>query len=286
MLRAVRVRDRVEQEEVARARLAREHVADEPAGARLGDRERPARACAARGRRRRERVVALAVDRRRRGARALRRRRARQSVARGVVRSRRAREDLHLDLGEVRAVADGHAGERRLDAGELLADDALGQAERAEADLIACRSARARGCAATTCSSNMRFISRGTPGMKNARARRRAATREAGRGADRVRQDRRRRRESRPASRSSRSSCGRASRSGGGCARARLRRARASTPSAAATASVVRSSVVGPRPPVHTMTLARAREALERRDDARAVVVDDGVLDDLEAEVA
>ena len=36
---------------------------------------------------------------------------------------------------------------------------------------------------------------------------------------------------------------------------------------------------------MQTMTLARAREALERRDDARAVVVDDDVLDDLEADV-
>ena len=56
------------------------------------------------------------------------------------------------------------------------------------------------------------------------------------------------------------------------------------TPSAAATAAVVRSSVVGPRPPVATMTRAVLREAMERLDDALDVVVDDRVLEDLEAD--
>ena len=62
LLRGVRVGDGVEQEVVARARLLRDHVTDEAAGARLGDRERPAaraeRAADDAG----ERVLALAVD--------------------------------------------------------------------------------------------------------------------------------------------------------------------------------------------------------------------------------
>src|SRR5262249_53037588 len=48
-----------------------------------------------------------------------------------------ASEDLHLDLGEVRAISDRNAGKRALDPSELLADDALGKTERAKADLVA-----------------------------------------------------------------------------------------------------------------------------------------------------
>ena len=54
------------------------------------------------------------------------------------------------------------------------------------------------------------------------------------------------------------------------------------TPSAPATASAVTSSVVGPRPPVQTTTREAPREPLEGLDDPRPVVVDDGLLGDLE----
>ncbi len=128
-LGAVRVRHRVEQEEVARAGLAREHVADEPA--RCTTRRSPA---CSRGR-------GARVPRRPRTCRPRRRRSPRRAApaprssrtshaARASSRSLRARQHLHLDLGEVRAVADDHAGERLLDARELLAHDALRPARR------------------------------------------------------------------------------------------------------------------------------------------------------------
>ena len=75
-----------------------------------------------------------------------------------------------------------------------------------------------------------------------------------------------------------------ASRGAGGCGRARPRHARAPRPGRAATASVVTSSVVGPRPPVDTRTRARPARRWSGLDDAPAVVVDHGVLDDLEAD--
>src|SRR6266481_3434802 len=104
LLRRVRVRDRIEHEIVARARLAREHRADEAAGARLRDRERPAARPELATDDAGERVLAFAVDDVAE---------ARAHLGRGALRERlrgrvvlRAREDLHLDLREVRAIAD------------------------------------------------------------------------------------------------------------------------------------------------------------------------------------
>ena len=140
---------------------------DEAAGARLGDGERPPARRAGRGRRRRRRCP---PPRRRRasarrgahlGGRAL------AEVARGGVRGG-AGEDLHLDLREVRAVADGRPGEGLLDAREPLAHEALGQAEGAQAQLEVVVRTRGRGCAGRPAPRTCCFISRGTPGRKYA----------------------------------------------------------------------------------------------------------------------
>ena len=133
-LRAVGVRHRVEKKEVAGAGFAREHVADEAAGARLGDRQRPAARAHGPSDDAGERVVGVwAVDVQAEARPDVDRRAIAEVAGRRVRRA--AREHLDLDLGEVRPVADRRPRISRLDTDELLADDALGQAERAQSRL-------------------------------------------------------------------------------------------------------------------------------------------------------
>jgi len=132
----------------------------------------------------------------------------------------------------------------------------------------------------TTWSSNIRCISRGTPGMKNADA---PLTVTPNPGAV-------------PTGLTSMSApCGKSawlerlsvSARPAFSTRRRIASSEASsrtvfTPIADATACVVRSSVVGPRPRAHDHANGSA-EPLQCRRDARRFVVDDDILDDVEA---
>ncbi len=192
-------------------------------------------------------------------------------------------EHLHLDLREVGAVADRHAGEGLFDPREPLSGRRLRgrpKVRRRTWTLSPGASGRTRG---TTCSSNIFVISRGTPGMKKRSASAQLHL-EAGRGADRVRED-----------------LGAA----GEIGLLRVRRAHRAPELLEAPADVIERGLVALGRDAQRLGdgLARevvrgraeaagadddaseAREAFDGGDDPAAIVIDGRLLDDLEAEV-